>query len=202
MNSASRCTAFVGSRRLASGDLSTVALAVRHAADQGTGGPLLIIDDATGSVIDVDLRGSDADILARLKRAEPTSLETKTRRPGRPTLGVVGREVTLLPRHWEWLAAQPGGASVTLRRLVDAARHGSTDAERTRQAHERAFRFMSAIAGDLPGFEEAIRALFASDRAGLEARVASWPSDIASHAVRLAFGDAPATADHLSLKDQ
>jgi hypothetical protein len=102
---------------------------------------------------------------------------------------VVAREVTLLPRHWEWLAAQPGGASVALRTRVEEARRGGADADRRRAARDAAYRFVSAVAGDLPGFEEAARALFADDREGFGARVAAWPEDVRDHALALAFPD-------------
>jgi hypothetical protein len=108
------------------------------------------------------------------------------RGPGRPRLGVVAREVTLLPRHWEWLGEQPGGASAALRRIVDEARRGSHDKDRVRKAQEAAYRFLSAMAGDLPGFEEANRALFAGDAARFEREVAGWPSDVRDHATTLA----------------
>ena len=86
------------------------------------------------------------------------------RGPGRPKLGVVAREITLLPRHWEWLAQQTGGASVAIRKLVDEARRATaTTAIASASAQEAAYRFMSAMAGNLPHFEEAIRALFADD---------------------------------------
>jgi hypothetical protein len=98
--------------------------------------------------------------------------------------------VTLLPRHWEWLNAQPGGASVALRRLVDAARRSHGETDRGRAAREAAYHFMAAMAGDLPHFEEASRALFAHDRHKLESLIAAWPGDIRRHLVRLAFGAA------------
>lgn len=110
-----------------------------------------------------------------------------TRRRGRPTLGVVGREVTLLPRHWDWLNAQPGGASVSLRKLVDQARKTGGERERRREAQQRAYRVMAALAGDLPGFEEGSRALFADDLARLEVIAADWPPDVAAYVLRLAL---------------
>jgi hypothetical protein len=202
------CTAFDGSRLLAAGPLAEVALAVKAALDGGAAGPLLAFDDETGRIIDLDLHGSKADIIARLsaqggetaRRTRPApeasgkgdgkSAKASTGR-GRPRLGVVAREVTLLPRHWDWLAAQPGGASAMLRRLVDEARRGSADTGRLRAAQERAFRFMTAIAGDFPGFEEAIRALFAGDRQRFEREMAGWPKDVRDHAARLAFDGDP-----------
>ena len=154
---------------------------------------ILIFDDLTGRAIDLDLRGSDrrhprAD-LARSKNSEPVPADPPVSEPrgrGRPKLGVVAREVTLLPRHWEWLGAQPGGASVALRKLVEQARRVGGDKDRSRAARDAAYHFMSAIAGNLPGFEEAARALFADDRRRFVALIAAWPADIRDHAVRLA----------------
>ena len=164
--------AFAGLARLAAGDLAEVALAARRARDQDPHAAILVFDRQTGGVMDLDLRGTEPEVAARFAR-----LEMSPARRGRPKLGVVAREVTLLPRHWDWLARQPGGASVTLRRLVEGARKADDGAGRART--EAAYRFMSAMAGDLPGFEEAARALFAGDREGLAARLAQWPADMA-----------------------
>ncbi len=203
-------TSFDGHRRIASGSLQANALAVKRALQSGVTGPVLIFDDVTGRSIDVDTRGSDDEVLARLAAkaiqrdkspdAEHLSQPDDThgsskvtadgpRGRGRPKLGVVPREVTLLPRHWEWLATQPGGASVALRKLVEEARRAYADKDRTRRAHERAYHFMSAMAGDLPGFEEATRALFANDRARFSELIVTWPHDVRDHAVDLAFGE-------------
>jgi len=156
-------TAFEGLHRIASGPLAEIEAAVR-------GRTVLVFDDRTGRVVDLDPRGS----------VEPP------RGRGRPKLGVVAREVTLLPRHWDWLARQPGGASVALRKLVEAAQRNAGDADRLREAREAAYRFMTALAGDLPGYEAAIRALFAGDAAGFAARIADWPADIRDYATALA----------------
>ena len=182
------CTAFAGHDRLLSGRLPDAALAIKRAAAEGSTGPFLIFDDADGRVIDVDLRGTDAEIVARLTSGTDEA-PTVTRKRGRPALGVIGREVTLLPRHWDWLSSQPGGASVALRKLVDAARRTSVDDDRRRATQERAYRFMSAVAGDLPGYEEVLRGLFADDRPRFDTFVASWPEDVAAHAIYLAFTD-------------
>ncbi len=99
------------------------------------------------------------------------------------------REVTLLPRHWEWLGNQPGGASVALRRLVDEARRASGDRDHHRAARDAAYHFMSAMAGNLPGFEEASRALFAGERRRFSQHIAGWPADVRDHIVKLAFSD-------------
>lgn len=201
----SPCTAFAGARRIASGALGDVALAVKAALAEDPARPVLAFDDATGRVIDLDLRGGPAEILARLRaQAEsaepppgPQSLdamhEAARRGRGRPRLGVIAREVTLLPRHWEWLAAQRGGASHALRRLVEEARRADGGRSRSRAAQEAAYRFMSAMAGDLPGFEEASRALFAGDRDRFAEQTATWPADIRAHARQLAW-ERPAEA--------
>ena len=182
--SSGSCAAFDGHRLLARGAGIDVALALKQALGAGAPGPLLAFDDATGAVIDFDLSGSDADIAARLAEPEPGP-----RGRGRPKLGVVAREVTLLPRHWEWLAAQRGGASVALRRLVDEARRADGGSTQARQAVGAAYRFLQAIAGDFAGFEEASRALFAGDREGFEQRIANWPPNIVAHVRRLLAGD-------------
>lgn len=175
-------TAFAGPRLLAAGPLPAVALAVKAA-----GGAALVFEDATGRVVDLDLRGSDQDILARLAPAADQTAAPRGR--GRPKLGVAAREVTLLPRHWDWLAAQPGGASVALRKLVEQAMRSDSHARRA--AQEAAYRVATTLAGDLPGYEEAMRALFAGDRAGFARHGKAWPADIRAYAMRLAFGDAP-----------
>jgi hypothetical protein len=110
------------------------------------------------------------------------------RGPGRPKLGVAAREVTLLPRHWEWLATQPGGASVALRKLVELAQRQSQATDRVRLLTAVAYKFMSTMAGHLPGFEEASRALFAGDGAALAVRTAAWPTDVRAHVLRLVDG--------------
>ena len=125
--------------------------------------------------------------LSRRRLRTPRTGEPRGR--GRPKLGVVAREVTLLPRHWDWLAAQPGGASVALRKLVDEARRASGDKDRSAQARDAAYHFMSAMAGNLPQFEEASRALFADDRRRFTGLIADWPADIRDHIVKLAYSD-------------
>jgi hypothetical protein len=195
------CTAFVGQRLLLAGPLKEVALAVKAAAQRDTAEPILVFDDASGRVIDLDLRGSNADIIARLPQtlidsralapsqpAETSDLPdapTEKRGRGRPRLGVVPREITLLPRHWDWLAAQPGGASVTLRRRGDEARRAGATSQEMREAREAAYRFMASMAGNLPSFEEATRALFASDASRFAAHTAAWPQAIADYARKL-----------------
>jgi uncharacterized protein len=184
-------TAFVGPKRLASGPLADVALAIKKSTKPAGHQPVLVFDDTTGKSIDVDLRGTDEEVLARLSSsapaAEPPGSEPRGR--GRPKLGVVAREVTLLPRHWDWLAGQPGGASVALRKLVEEARRTNGDRDRHRAARDAAYHFMSAMAGNFKGFEDAARALFADDRRRLSETITAWPADIRDHIVTLAFSD-------------
>jgi uncharacterized protein len=190
----SNFTAFHGQRRLASGPLPEVALAVKRAAGKAIE-PILIFSDATGRAIDLDLRGKDEEVLARLPataEANPVPEPAPPDEPrgrGRPKLGVVAREVTLLPRHWDWLNGQPGGASVALRKLVEGARRANGDRDRHRAARDAAYHFMSAMGGNLPHFEEASRLLFADDHSGFAGRIADWPSDIRDHIVKLASSD-------------
>lgn len=197
-------TAFVGDSLLLAGPLLDVALAVKREVEAGRDESVLTFDDATGRVIDIDIRGEEPEFLAHLSRSAtrlgapapaggagtpsvPAPAQPRGR--GRPKLGVIGREVTLLPRHWEWLNAQPGGASVALRRLVDEARRSGAPAQDARLAQERAYRVMSALAGDRPGYEEALRALFAGDRARLETQIAEWPAGVRDYTLRLAYGE-------------
>jgi hypothetical protein len=167
--------AFSGSRRIAAGLVEDVALEVKH-----QGGNVLVFNAETSRPVELDLRGSDAEILDRLHPAEVP------RKPGRPKLGVVAREVTLLPRHWEWLNAQPGGASVALRKLVEEARRVKAPEDRRREAQEATYRFISVLAGNEPGFEEALRALYGNDREHFEMYSAAWPVDVREHARELA----------------
>jgi hypothetical protein len=175
------CTAFAGVRRIGSGDLKEVARKAKRVVDRGGAAPVLIFDDSSGEVVEVDFRGTAGDVVKRLSEPAP-------RRPGRPRLGVVAREVTLLPRHWDWLGSQPGGASVTLRKLVEEARRVNAAKDRTRVAQEAAYRFMTTMAGNARGFEEALRALFAGQRERFEEWIADWPAGVREHAKKLAAG--------------
>jgi hypothetical protein len=184
--------AFEGDRLFASGDLAGVARAAKQVLDRRKDAAIAVFDASTSHPIEVDFRGTIADVLARLPRAsDPSAPEQNAappalRGPGRPKLGVVAREVTLLPRHWDWLSQQSGGASVAIRRLVEAARHASEDKDRIRAAQEAAYRFMSVMTGNRPHFEEATRALFADDSARFAKLIAGWPHDVRAHIARLA----------------
>lgn len=173
-----RCSAFDGPVLLAAGSLADVAVAVAGAFANGSAGPLLIFDDETGRVVDIDWRGSESEIRARYAE-QPVA----ARGPGRPRLGVVAREITLLPAQWEWLAQQPGGASVTIRKLVERARREHPGIDAARVARESTYRFLHAIAGDHADFEEMSRALFGRDDTRLRGILAEWPCDIRAHAL-------------------
>ncbi len=184
------CTAFEGFRCIATGELPQVAIKTKKVIDRGEKGRILIFDDMSGEQIEVDFRGTSMDVLARLATQTSESSpdqpdEEAPRGPGRPKLGVVAREVTLLPRHWHWLGSQPGGASVALRKLVDEARRANEGRDRIRRSQEATYRFMSAIAGNLPGFEEATRALFARDPQRFAQQIHGWPKDVRRHLARL-----------------
>jgi len=184
------CIAFVGDQAIASGLLAEVVAAIMARENSGLRESVLVFDDLSGEVIDLDLRGTVAEAVGRLETVQQTQpkgapVTSKPRGRGRPRLGVVPREVTLLPRQWDWLAAQPGSVSQVLRKLVDDARRAD-NGHAQRAARERTYRFLAAKAGDLPGYEEAIRALFAGDGTGFGERMESWPPDVRNYALRLA----------------
>jgi len=184
--------AFEGDRRIAAGDLRDVARAARQLLDRRSDASILIFDGVTGAPVDLDFRGTVTDVLAKLPAMAHASataedaMPSTPRGPGRPKLGVIAREITLLPRHWEWLAQQPGGASVALRRLVEEARRNGEDNNRIRRAQDAAYRFMSAMAGNKPHYEDAVRALFADEAARFEELIVAWPADVRNHALALA----------------
>lgn len=174
---------FEGHQLLARGPLQqVVAEAVARGGVGANGRPLLLLNDGSGETVDLDLRGGLAQVLERLRaRLAPAPAAPQEaaapRERGRPRLGVVAREVTLLPRHWEWLASQRGGASQALRRLVDEARRREQE-QGLPASPEARYKAMSTLAGDLPGFEEASRLLFAGDEAGFARSIARWPQDL------------------------
>ena len=159
----SSVTAFLAGRQIATGDRGAVAQVIK---DQllAQDGSVLVFEDETGRITDLDYR------------------EVAARGAGRPKLGVQAREVTLLPRHWEWLAAQSGGASAALRRLVETAR---TAGRSQRERQDGAYRFMQAMCGDLPGYEEALRALYSAREPDFLALVDRWPDDVGRYVRKL-----------------
>lgn len=192
-------TAFAGGRCLASGSLSAVAMVAKAAVDAAANNaslpPVLLFNDANGETIELDWRGTAAEFaatLAALPQAVATSTDalveidaSASPKVGRPKLGVVAREVTLLPRHWEWLASQPGGASVALRKLVEVARRSAESADRVRNSSAVGYKCMATLAGHEAGFEEASRALFAGDLASFKVHIAGWPQDVQAYLMTL-----------------
>lgn len=190
----SHFTAFVGDRRVARGSYDAIARAL--AAAPAAQAPVQVFDDATGTPVDAPPAPEHAALLAQAAATHAPPVAAAPRAaPGRPRLGVVAREVTLLPRHWAWLAAQPGGASAALRRLVDQARKLNEKADSRRQVCDRSYKFMSAMAGHRPGFEEAARALFAGDGVAFARHTAGWPSDVRAHLAELSQGVFAAASD-------
>lgn len=182
-------SAFAGQRLIVSGNLEAMLLKTKGYLDLNEGETILIFEDQTGQQTDFDFRGTFDDVLSRLsshpmfaQSQAPTTAQTG---PGRPKLGVVSREVTLLPRHWDWLEQESGGISVTLRKLVDEARKRGKGQQVARKLREAAGKFMWAIGGNLPNFEEASRALFAGDRDQLQNLIHEWPKDIRNHVEKL-----------------
>lgn len=190
--------AFEGNKRIASGSLRQVALKAKQAIDARPHARVLVFDRVSSERVEFDHRGTPEQMLkklvpppagagARAQAGDAASPHTALPAgPGRPRLGVVAREVTLLPRHWEWLSSQTGGASVALRKLVEQARRVHQTRDGVRAAQEAAYRFMSAMAGDRAGFEEAARALFAANRDRFHTQLAPWPADIREHLAHLA----------------
>ncbi len=174
-------TAFAGDRLIASGELKTTLLATKRRLDKGDNAPILIFDDSTGKQVDFDFRGTPEEVLARLS-SHPLFAPAG---PGRPKLGVTCREISLLPRHWEWLEKQPQGISAALRRLVEEAKQKEPDKERAGMARDAAGKFMWSMAGNLPDFEEASRALYAMDLGRFDKLIRRWPKDIRAHLRKL-----------------
>ncbi len=213
--------AFIGHDLIASGAASTVAARVKEVIDAAPAGAILIFNSVTSEQVEWDLRGSGEDVLSRLTRdtsvasevpggsldsggddADDGSASAGARKgPGRRKLGVVSREVTLLPRHWEWLSKQSGGASVTLRKLVEAARAAGGDEELRRLSRESTYRFMSAMGGNFPGYEEAIRALFAGNQQRFFSETSNWPEHVRVHATVLASGSFPNNSDSARMQN-
>ncbi len=180
------CTAFLGERAIASGTLVHVVSTVKDTFDHPHLSPILIFDDATSQPIEIDFRGTKEAVLKRLPKQPDTGTTADPPRVGRPKLGVIAGEVTLLPRHWEWLKSHPGGASVTLRKLIDEARHGREKQNARREAQEAAYCFMTAMAGNFPHYEDALRALYAGDSERFYLLIREWAPDIRDHIKKLA----------------
>jgi uncharacterized protein len=185
MEKADTYTAFEGDALVFKGPLQDVVLKIKRRMGRAEHSPILIFSDATGNTLDFNFQGAEKDVLKRLEVFVKEDGPENTG-PGRPRLGVVSREVSLLPRQWEWLAAQSGGASAVLRRLVDEAKKKSLEGSSVKQTQERTYKFMSVAAGDRKGYEDAIRALYKKDRKAFLLCMEDWPQDVKAHAEKLA----------------
>lgn len=179
-------TAFANHKRIASGEILDVVVKVKKFLKNDSKTQILIFDDLTSNQVEVDLRGTTENVTRRLDALLANTDGEKKSGPGRPRLGVTPKEVTLLPEHWEWLARQPGGASVTLRKLVEEAKKKNHARDLIRHAQEVAYKFMTVMAGDLPLYEEALRALYAGESKKFEKMIADWPRDIQEYVRNLA----------------
>ena len=178
-------TAFLGDAVAAEGALADVVMPLKRRIGAANHCEAIIFNDTTGAPFDFNFSGSEEDVQKRLDVFTSQPEESRSG-PGRPRLGVTCREVSLLPHHWEWLSAQPAGASAALRRLVDAARRHDSAPPSVRQVQERTYRFLSVVAGNREGFEDALRSLYRKDRKGFSRHMANWPPAIRAHALRLA----------------
>jgi hypothetical protein len=168
----SKVTAFFEDRIVASGERDDVTRRIEEGYATADLAAIRVFEDESGRIVDLDYYDA-------ARSAQPP------RPRGRPKLGVTAREITLLPRQWDWLAGQPGGASATIRRLVEAARREPASAEAARDA---AYRFMSQMCGDRPGYEEALRALYRGERERFFTLAAGWPADVRDYLARLLGG--------------
>ncbi len=182
------CTAFAGTQRLATGHLTFVAQAVKSSLENGDKREIVIFDNHTSEVIEVDFRGSQEEVAKQFSPAagEKESEPAPTKSRGRPKLGVVAKEITLLPRHWDWLNQQPASVSATLRKLVEQASRQNQQAANARQAQDIVYRFINVVASHLNEYEEALRALYAKDGDKFQQLIREWPADVVAHLKKLA----------------
>lgn len=187
VNEVSTCTAFDEIKKVASGPIKEVAVKVKEHLKKNPKARILIYNDRTSDLVEIDFRGTIDTVLKRLEEIEAAgeSADDKKSGPGRPKLGVIAKEVTLLPTHWEWLAKQPGGASVTLRKLVEETKKKNFAKDQLRLAQESTYKFMTSMAGDYEKYEEALRALYAKDQKKFNDLISNWPKDIREHTIKL-----------------
>jgi len=187
---------FVGWELVARGTLDEVVAACRLASAQRPNQRTAFFDDVSGHAVEAPVAPtatrSPSEGVSPIVRSAPAAEREasdatgpqRKRGPGRPRLGVVSREVSLLPRHWEWLSAQRGGTSATLRRVIDAARKADGGTTERRRTIDAAHRFLWDIAGDLPCFEELTRALYAEQFQRVADLSCSWPTGVRQQLLR------------------
>ena len=179
-------TAFGNEKLIAHGSLDEVVLKIKRWHDKNSTGSLLVFNDFTGKTMEFDLRGSEKEVLQKIEMFIPQDTAAVSVGPGRPKLGVVTREVSLLPQHWEWLASQPEGASAALRKLVEGAKKNLVMKESVKQVQERVYKIMSILAGDLPQYEEALRSLYRRNAENFKQHTAIWSPDIKEYVMKIA----------------
>ncbi len=180
-------TAFEKNELFFRGTLSEVVLKTKKKLGKDEHNSILIFSDATGKIIDFNFQGTEKDVQKRLEVYVSETVQKDYSGPGRPKLGVMSREVSLLPGHWEWLATQSDGASATLRKLVDEAKKKTASGNQVKQAQEKTYKFMSAMAGDFNNYEEALRALYKKDKKNFLLLMHNWPNDIKNHIEEISF---------------
>jgi len=178
MDQTTNMTVFMGQQVLVNGSTEDVLKVLKSRYELQDYSPVLVFEDATGNQMDFDLRGSMEEVLLRAG-------QSSSRSRGRPSLGVASREISLFPRHWEWLESQPRGVSATLRLLVEQERKRNPGAQERRRLQDAANRFLTAMAGNLPNYEEVTRALYADDHERLKILMADWPAGIRNFVHRL-----------------
>lgn len=182
-------TAFEDHKILSQGSLEDVVLKVKKRLEKSPESQIVIYSDITGKSMDFNFQGSEKEVLKRLEiytTPETDNQGSASTGPGRPKLGVISREVSLLPKHWEWLATQSGGASNTLRKLVEESMKKTSGTLTVKTAQERTYKFMSVEAGDLENYEEALRALYRKDKERFTSEIKAWPRDVQKHIFELA----------------
>lgn len=170
MNTKNTYTAFVGNTRLITDSLLNVALAIKN--QQHDSAPILIFEDQTGKQIDVNITGSESDIQQRY-----AELET-VKKVGRPKLGVISREITLQQKHWDWLDLQNSSASAVIRKLIDQELNNAQSESNIMMTKQTTDRFMSAMLGNMPNYEEATRALYQGNKEGFLELIQDYPNDL------------------------
>lgn len=176
-------TAFEEFKIVSQGTLDDVAISVKHRLKEQGSSNILIFSDSTGRQIDLDLSGTDKQVLDRLKVFTTSSVQTQSG-AGRPKLGVLPREISLLPSHWEWLLNQEGGSSAVIRNLIDEKMKTQL-IHKNKIAQERTYKFLSAHAGNLPSFEDAVRFLYRKDKKKFMDQISGWPKDVLKYTLSL-----------------
>lgn len=178
------CIAFSGDIKISSGPILKVAEATKKHLIKKPNSDIQIFDHDTGQFLEVDFRGSLSQVVERMKKSFIIETE-KIRGPGRPKLGVVSKEITLLPKHWDWLNLQANGASGSIRKLIDEAMKRNVAKDELKRSQNSVYKFMTIMAGNYPLYEEALRAFYANDNAKFKYIITNWPKDVRDHLLKM-----------------